>query len=231
VYVNRNMIGAVVGVQPFGGHARSGTGPKAGGPLYLRRLVAPTGAPFLPCAEAPEALRTLLDALREQGIDTAAQQAYATLAPERKPARLAGPVGEHNDYLLLPRGQLLCRADSREELLRQVAAALATGNVALLSGAQAEAAAALVPSSLREQVRVATPQDVPDAALYQGGPAGLRALQAELLRHEHAVVNVYALPSDAIKASDYPLELLLHEQSVSVNTAAAGGNASLMTIG
>ncbi len=39
VYVNRNIIGAVVGVQPFGGDGLSGTGPKAGGPLYMRRLV------------------------------------------------------------------------------------------------------------------------------------------------------------------------------------------------
>ncbi|WNC67995.1 bifunctional proline dehydrogenase/L-glutamate gamma-semialdehyde dehydrogenase PutA [Thalassotalea nanhaiensis] len=39
VYVNRNMIGAVVGVQPFGGRGLSGTGPKAGGPMYLTRLV------------------------------------------------------------------------------------------------------------------------------------------------------------------------------------------------
>jgi RHH-type proline utilization regulon transcriptional repressor/proline dehydrogenase/delta 1-pyrroline-5-carboxylate dehydrogenase len=38
VYVNRNMIGAVVGVQPFGGHGLSGTGPKAGGPHYLSRF-------------------------------------------------------------------------------------------------------------------------------------------------------------------------------------------------
>lgn len=38
IYVNRNMIGAVVGVQPFGGEGLSGTGPKAGGPNYLRRL-------------------------------------------------------------------------------------------------------------------------------------------------------------------------------------------------
>jgi RHH-type proline utilization regulon transcriptional repressor/proline dehydrogenase/delta 1-pyrroline-5-carboxylate dehydrogenase len=38
VYVNRNMIGAVVGTQPFGGSGLSGTGPKAGGPNYLRRL-------------------------------------------------------------------------------------------------------------------------------------------------------------------------------------------------
>jgi RHH-type proline utilization regulon transcriptional repressor/proline dehydrogenase/delta 1-pyrroline-5-carboxylate dehydrogenase len=38
MYVNRNMIGAVVGVQPFGGERLSGTGPKAGGPHYLPRL-------------------------------------------------------------------------------------------------------------------------------------------------------------------------------------------------
>lgn len=38
IYVNRNMIGAVVGVQPFGGERLSGTGPKAGGPHYLPRL-------------------------------------------------------------------------------------------------------------------------------------------------------------------------------------------------
>jgi RHH-type proline utilization regulon transcriptional repressor/proline dehydrogenase/delta 1-pyrroline-5-carboxylate dehydrogenase len=40
VYVNRNMIGAVVGVQPFGGEGLSGTGPKAGGPNYLMRFCA-----------------------------------------------------------------------------------------------------------------------------------------------------------------------------------------------
>ena len=39
IYINRNLIGAVVGVQPFGGRGLSGTGPKAGGPFYLTRLV------------------------------------------------------------------------------------------------------------------------------------------------------------------------------------------------
>jgi RHH-type proline utilization regulon transcriptional repressor/proline dehydrogenase/delta 1-pyrroline-5-carboxylate dehydrogenase len=38
IYINRNMIGAVVGVQPFGGRGLSGTGPKAGGPNYLSRF-------------------------------------------------------------------------------------------------------------------------------------------------------------------------------------------------
>jgi RHH-type proline utilization regulon transcriptional repressor/proline dehydrogenase/delta 1-pyrroline-5-carboxylate dehydrogenase len=40
IYVNRNMIGAVVGTQPFGGTRLSGTGPKAGGPNYLRRFAS-----------------------------------------------------------------------------------------------------------------------------------------------------------------------------------------------
>lgn len=41
-YINRNIVGAVVGVQPFGGHGLSGTGPKAGGEFYLQRLTKQT---------------------------------------------------------------------------------------------------------------------------------------------------------------------------------------------
>jgi len=39
IYINRNQIGAVVGVNPFGGCGLSGTGPKAGGPHYLYRFI------------------------------------------------------------------------------------------------------------------------------------------------------------------------------------------------
>ncbi|WP_199611970.1 bifunctional proline dehydrogenase/L-glutamate gamma-semialdehyde dehydrogenase PutA [Flocculibacter collagenilyticus] len=45
IYINRNMIGAIVGVQPFGGRNLSGTGPKAGGPNYLPRLVKEKATP------------------------------------------------------------------------------------------------------------------------------------------------------------------------------------------
>lgn len=47
VYINRNMIGAIVGVQPFGGRGLSGTGPKAGGPNYLPRLMLEKVTPDL----------------------------------------------------------------------------------------------------------------------------------------------------------------------------------------
>ena len=62
VYVNRNLVGAVVGVQPFGGHGLSGTGPKAGGPLYLRRLLAACPADVgLPAPSMPAPARIWAD--------------------------------------------------------------------------------------------------------------------------------------------------------------------------
>ncbi len=71
IYVNRNIIGATVGVQPFGGSRLSGTGPKAGGPLYLARLVAepPQGAlaGLEGSPSALGALRAYIDWLRASG--------------------------------------------------------------------------------------------------------------------------------------------------------------------
>lgn len=55
-YVNRNQIGAIVGVQPFGGQGLSGTGPKAGGPHYLHRFVSETGEASAATKYAPLSL-------------------------------------------------------------------------------------------------------------------------------------------------------------------------------
>ena len=75
IYVNRNMIGAVVGVQPFGGRGLSGTGPKAGGPFYLTRLVKDQTAVLE--ANLPEAKQqALLSApATDHNIDLFLQQA------------------------------------------------------------------------------------------------------------------------------------------------------------
>ncbi len=54
IYVNRNQIGAVVGVQPFGGEGLSGTGPKAGGPHYLTRFTR--AAQAVPPQPGPQTL-------------------------------------------------------------------------------------------------------------------------------------------------------------------------------
>ncbi|MCP1336366.1 bifunctional proline dehydrogenase/L-glutamate gamma-semialdehyde dehydrogenase PutA [Futiania mangrovi] len=77
IYVNRNQIGAVVGVQPFGGEGLSGTGPKAGGPHYLDRFTVPASSlmpPHVPAA--PE------DATR---VDTLDPAAFADMAADAAP--------------------------------------------------------------------------------------------------------------------------------------------------
>jgi len=95
VYVNRNIIGAVVGVQPFGGRGLSGTGPKAGGPHYIARLVRHRDASAFPYRPLPrhrgaepigEAFDCgpLIDALREMQAPWAESDAHRRLQPARR---------------------------------------------------------------------------------------------------------------------------------------------------
>ncbi len=223
IYVNRNLIGAVVGVQPFGGHGLSGTGPKAGGPLYLRRLLAecPDRAP-LPPAEPPAAAVMWRDRLSE----AAAADCDACIAatPAGIEMVLPGPVGERNVYQTEPRGAVLCVAPDEAGRLRQVSAALATGNRAVVLGALPA-----LPPALQDWVTEATHHQAAafDAVLFEGDDDALLALARDLAEREG--------PIDAIHRGHageaYRLDGLVRERSISTNTAAAGGNANLMTIG
>ena len=68
-------------------------------------------------------------------------------------------------------------------------------------------------------------------ALFEGEGEALRDFSVRLSQREGPIVTVFALSSRRIEqGEDYPLEFLLRERSLSVNTAAAGGNASLMSI-
>ena len=89
------------GVQPFGGHGLSGTGPKAGGPLYLRRLLADARPP-LACLEARRRkfFRIFLISCRRKIFETADFSRYGRLTPLGAELTLPGPVGEQNQYLL-----------------------------------------------------------------------------------------------------------------------------------
>jgi RHH-type proline utilization regulon transcriptional repressor/proline dehydrogenase/delta 1-pyrroline-5-carboxylate dehydrogenase len=71
IYINRNMVGAVVGVQPFGGCGLSGTGPKAGGPHYLLRL---TGSPVQTAGQVD-------DTAKKEWLKKAAQRRLKDLKP------------------------------------------------------------------------------------------------------------------------------------------------------
>ncbi|MGO7426363.1 aldehyde dehydrogenase family protein, partial [Rhizobium ruizarguesonis] len=131
LYVNRNIIGAVVGVQPFGGRGLSGTGPKAGGPLYIGRLVQ--RAPVPPQQDSVHtdlALRDYIVWLDKKGLSGEGEVArgYASRSALGLERELTGPVGELNLYALHPRGRILLVPQTEGGLHRQIAAALSTGN-------------------------------------------------------------------------------------------------------
>ena len=229
VYVNRNIIGAVVGVQPFGGHGLSGTGPKAGGPLYLGRLLARRPAALLPAREAPSPARLWVDFQWDTGIRTTCG-AVLDSTPFGHMAELPGPVGERNIYALSPRGTVLCLAATERGLAVQIASALATGNRVLLEGSQMPA----LPSGLEDWVQLTDSYDGAafDAVLFEGDGDALRRLNEAIAAREGPIVLVHGLaPDDIARGEAYPLDLLMLERSTSTNTAAAGGNASLMTLG
>jgi RHH-type proline utilization regulon transcriptional repressor/proline dehydrogenase/delta 1-pyrroline-5-carboxylate dehydrogenase len=241
----------VVGVQPFGGEGLSGTGPKAGGALYLQRLLAkrPTGLPKSLAStlvvdqtaskDTPTAALTALRdwAIGERDPQTAARcDGYLQHVMAGATAVLNGPTGERNTYTLGARGTVLCVAATSSGARAQLAAALATGNRALFSGSAGEQLAASLPASLKPYVQVRRAAEDFDAVLFEGDSDELLSLVKEVAKRAGPIVSVQGVAAGAFAdaghdGEDYALERLLTERSVSVNTAAAGGNANLMTIG
>ncbi|WP_437124830.1 trifunctional transcriptional regulator/proline dehydrogenase/L-glutamate gamma-semialdehyde dehydrogenase [Burkholderia multivorans] len=243
IYVNRNVIGAVVGVQPFGGEGLSGTGPKAGGALYLRRLLAsrPAGLPpsLAAVLEAQEdgaqgsLLNLFCQFLATSGMPKFSERfrAYADIASRGVSVVLEGPTGEQNTYSLLPRGTILCLPQSLDGARVQFAAALATGNRARFVGEVGDRFVAGLPPALRAQASTGPEDAHVDAVLFEGEGERLETLLRQVANLQGPIVPIQALTSVALtEGEDYVLERLVVERSVSVNTAAAGGNAHLMTI-
>ncbi|WP_429129646.1 trifunctional transcriptional regulator/proline dehydrogenase/L-glutamate gamma-semialdehyde dehydrogenase [Aeromonas media] len=250
LYVNRNIVGAVVGVQPFGGEGLSGTGPKAGGPLYMYRLLGarPQEAVTSQLRQEPgatlqaEAAKPALLALRGwAGKQAPALVAlcdhYGELALSGLTQLLVGPTGERNSYSLLPRERVLCLAaddkEAKTDLLAQLAACLAVGTEVLWQdNAQNRTLLTSLPSEVQARIQLvadwASSDIAFDALLHHGDSDQLREVAKLAAARAGAIVGVHGLHRGE---TDIPLERLLIEHALSVNTAAAGGNASLMTIG
>jgi RHH-type transcriptional regulator, proline utilization regulon repressor / proline dehydrogenase / delta 1-pyrroline-5-carboxylate dehydrogenase len=240
LYVNRNIIGAVVGVQPFGGRGLSGTGPKAGGPLYLGRLV--TVPPVPPQHSSVHTDPVLLDFakwLDGRGLKAQAQAARETGSQSALglTTELAGPVGERNIYALHPRGRILLVPETADGLYRQLAALLATGNNAVIDTASGlKNALTALPATVSARISFTSNwmADAPFAgALIEGDADRIRAVNKQIAALPGPLVLVQAASTEELaRNSDaYCLNWLLEEISTSINTAAAGGNASLMSIG
>ena len=153
------------------------------------------------------------------------------VAPARGWRLLAGPTGEANLYAVLPREAVLCLAETEADRLVQLAAVLAVGSRAVWP-ADARLLFEQLPDAVKDRVVLA--QDCWSdsvhfgALLLHGSAERTQAVLRKLAVRPGPIVGITALaPADAA----VPLERLVIERSLSINTAAAGGNASLMTIG
>ncbi|MDE0532994.1 MAG: bifunctional proline dehydrogenase/L-glutamate gamma-semialdehyde dehydrogenase PutA [Albidovulum sp.] len=207
IYVNRNQIGAVVGSQPFGGEGLSGTGPKAGGPEFLRGLTR--GEMRLhQVDESAEA-----DPAEVQGtLNRVRFRADRAVKAEAMP----GPTGETNDLRFFPRGTVLCLGPRPEDAVAQASVASDAGCsvVVVAAGAEHEnAVQGMLPRSALAELKhldvVALWSDYDD------------------LRKARRALAARSGPIIPLVSSLDLMEKCLLERHTCIDTTAAGGNATL----
>lgn len=232
VYVNRNIVGAVVGVQPFGGHGLSGTGPKAGGSFYLQKLtripewVAPTLSQI---GQADEAALKRLEALvhklpfnAEEKKAAAAALGHARIRTLRRAETvLTGPTGERNSISWHAPKRVWIHGGSTVQAFAALTELAASGIQAVV---EPDSPLASYTADLEGLLLVnGKPETVGISHVAALSPLN-SARKQELAAHDGALIRI--LPSE----NGLDILQVFEEISCSVNTTAAAGNASLMAV-
>jgi RHH-type proline utilization regulon transcriptional repressor/proline dehydrogenase/delta 1-pyrroline-5-carboxylate dehydrogenase len=208
MYINRNQIGAVVGSQPFGGEAQSGTGPKAGGPHYVKAFTKQDMIQSEFIAGTPVNL-------------SAAQAAIDKLPrPGRKKLHtfdLPGPTGESNRLSVYPRGLVLCLGPRAEDAQKQVMIAQQNGCTALAIAPDVEGTNTV--SGVLDR-RDLSELNGFDAVVLWSEEGDCRATRQALAKRSGKLIPL-------LTEADFSRHCHL-ERHVCIDTTAAGGNASLL---
>ncbi len=259
IYVNRNQIGAVVGVQPFGGEGLSGTGPKAGGPHYLKALVqrpredSETTPTLVDGAIDSELAQHLTESAgvyaawnecnRVDVVNAALKTVDFASGDVREEVReitklaagnseLPGPTGEANTLKLRGRGVALCLGDDNDGAI-QALKAIAAGNLAVCERSEDV-------SVLEEALDAG---GAPRGVLYvHDGPLPRAALMDDAVRlvcfdggNEGLAMIEKALAErpgsiiPIVSANDAPWRYCA-ERTLTINTTAAGGDVRLLSL-
>lgn len=245
IYVNRNQIGAVVGCQPFGGRGLSGTGPKAGGPLYVPNLrqyredcddvfrgkVYSRGNTHQELTKLHQLLQAwsrLEDRATRLGQATADQPDLYEACQQifeliDSPVDLDSPTGESNRLYLQAKGIFVCIGSPL-----QVIQALAAGNAVLA----VDIDSALIDRLLLVDAPILASPMIPDATSLASGEgiAGIafehcdqdlvRELRSELANLDGPIIQF-------ITDRWAPWQFVA-EKTLCIDTTAAGGNAQLL---
>ena len=232
IYVNRNIVGAVVGVQPFGGHGMSGTGPKAGGSFYLQKLtripewVAP---PLSRIGQADEAALKRLEALihklpfnAEEKKAAASALGHARIRTLRQAESvLVGPTGERNAMSWRAPKRVWVHGGS---LLQAFCALTELAAAGIVTVVEPDSPLASYTADLEGLLQVnSKPESTGVHHVAALSPLDSSRKQ-ELAKRDGALIRI--LPSE----QGLDILQVFEEISCSVNTTAAGGNASLMAV-
>jgi RHH-type proline utilization regulon transcriptional repressor/proline dehydrogenase/delta 1-pyrroline-5-carboxylate dehydrogenase len=211
IYVNRNQIGAVVGSQPFGGEGLSGTGPKAGGPHYVKRFTLGIAPIIKASPTAPPVALSELQA----GVD-ALSPIEEIIASET--VDLPGPTGESNRLSLFPRGVILCTGPDAKAAELQAAEARSKGCETLA-----------VAPDIRNGLDGVVPCEALsrlegiDGVVCWGGEDLQRAYRRALASRDGPLIPLICTKDDATR--------YCVERHICIDTTASGGNAALLAIG
>ncbi len=224
-YINRNIIGAVVGVNPFGGHGLSGTGPKAGGPNYLLR--------FLQAAE--------------QGSTYKNDTIHDRFAGKRI-VEMPGPTGEENLLSHIPVGSVLFVLNEQTPLKELVAAcnlALALGNSVtftvrnIANQAQLDAVLLNVPESLHSKIHLNEENVLARVTNKAHRAIMIHASHPELFEYRKRVANRDGAITPLVEYDesilisenlDWYASYLSSERTKTDNLVAKGGNTQLFNL-
>ncbi len=249
MYINRNQIGAIVGSQPFGGEGLSGTGPKAGGPFYLKRLVQLNEAlsnkskfeshtPIID-KQLDEYIKKLLNGPTVEfghllPLEQEMSREYLGLINTcrqdlRDSRKLPGPTGEDNLLSLNSRGLTLIATPNPEIAFQQALQALYCGNPLLICNA-----------NFTKQQHDWLSQH-PNTVLTEHG------ISAKQLSNITQLANFVYSSQDEASNRDYRVALSIREGAIvrfidevvspylytqerhlCINTTAAGGNVELI---
>lgn len=239
-YVNRNQIGAIVGSQPFGGEGLSGTGPKAGGPQYVRRFMK--GETVQSVTESTDEkvdtkkLKSLIGKLERMNtqepkarIET--MKSIFDSVPEPLDAHaeeLPGPTGESNILTNHARGTVLCLGPDKDTAIEQMTMALAQGNKAVVIALgishtldrAARAGLPVVGMEGRLDAEAIEKVDGFEAVVSCAKPSLLKPYRQALMKREGALLPLI---------TEHKLDQrYVIERHLCIDTTAAGGNASLI---
>ena len=208
LYVNRNQIGAIVGSQPFGGEGLSGTGPKAGGPNYIKRFTL---------SEKNEWVKPNLDNSVSLDILQAAINKLKNNKKRLKSHKLPGPTGESNVLSFYSRGVVLCIGPTFDMALLQAQTAKENGCSTLIITEDAEGESTIKGSLNRADLQFLNGFD---AVVAWSDEEDQRDILRALASRSGPIVPL-------INDLNFSDRCIL-ERHLCIDTTAAGGNAALL---